>query len=513
MNVKLSATFGKSYLRIPLKKSPNIRHDDALEIDWSNVLAPENCSYLFGNPPFIGAKYQSKKQRDQVRQIASLGGSGGSLDYVCAWFIRAGEYLRWSKAKIGFVATNSVTQGEQVAQLWPILFERHKLEIAFAHRTFQWLSDAKGKAHVHCVIIGLVARDDEPKEKRLYSYIELDGDPAESKHSALSPYLFDASKLLNRHLVVEEINRPLKDIKRTIIGSKPIDGGYFIFTEDERTEFLAAEPAAVEYLHPYIGEDEFINGDVRYILALQNASPATLRKLPIVVDRMNSVALYRRGDIPSKKDAASGKPAKKRGVGTVAMAVTPTKFHVTVIPRGPFLVIPESSSERREYVPVGWLEPPTIPSNLVRIIPNANLWDFALITSRMHMAWLRNIGGRLKSDYRYSIGIVYNPFPWPDADEKTHEKISILAQAILDARQNHPESNLADLYDPAVMPLDLRKAHTILDHAVDRLYRKEPFLSDRERVEHLFALYEKLITPVLAALAPAVKSAKRRRFS
>ena len=187
MNVKLSATFGKSYLRIPLKKSPNIRHDDALEIDWSNVLAPENCSYLFGNPPFIRAKYQSEKQRDQVRQIASLGGSGGSLDYVCAWFIRAGEYLRWSKAKIGFVATNSVTQGEQVAQLWPILFERHKLEIAFAHRTFQWLSDAKGKAHVHCVIIGLVARDDEPKEKRLYSYIELDGDPAESKHKALRP--------------------------------------------------------------------------------------------------------------------------------------------------------------------------------------------------------------------------------------------------------------------------------------------------------------------------------------
>jgi hypothetical protein len=514
MNVKLSATFGKSYLRIPLRTSPNVLHNDALEIDWAHLLAPENCSFIFGNPPFIGAKYQSDNQRNQVRRIASLGGSGGSLDYVCAWFLKAGEYLRWSKAKIGFVATNSITQGEQVAQLWPLLFDRYKLEIAFAHRTFQWFSDARGKAHVHCVIIGLVAREDEPKEKRLYSYIEIDGDPAESSHLALSPYLFDASKLQDRHLVVEEISQPLREVKRPIIGSKPIDGGYYIFTEDERAEFLSQEPAALKLLHPYIGGDEFINGEVRYILALQQASPATLRTLPKVVERMKCVTQFRRGEILSKKDVAEGNTArKKRAKDTIKLGSYPQSYHVNVIPDAPFLVIPKVSSERREYVPVGWLEPPTIPSDLVFVLEKADLWDFGLIMSRMHMAWLRNIGGRLESRYRYSIGIVYNPFPWPDEDAESREKINSLAQAVLDARKNHPDSTLADLYDPDVMPHDLRKAHRDLDRAVDRLYRKEPFLSDRERVEHLFALYEKFSAPVLAAAAPDRKRTKRRRVS
>jgi hypothetical protein len=325
--------------------------------------------------------------------------------------------------------------------------------------------------------------------------------------------LFDASSLQNRHLVVEEINRPLTDVKRPIIGSKPIDGGYFIFTEDERTEFLAAEPGAKQFLHPYIGAEEFINGDVRYILALQKASPNILRNLPKVVERMNCVSRFRRGELPAKKRVEKDEDAKpkSRGKGTVAMANTPTAFHVTVIPDTPFLAIPEVSSERREYVPIGWLEPPTIPSNLIRILLDADLWDFGLITSRMHMAWLRNIGGRLESRYRYSIGIVYNPFPWAEADEKSREKIRALAQTVLDARTNHPDSTLADLYDPDTMPPDLRKAHRALDEAVDRLYRKEPFLSDRERVEHLFALYEKLTAPVLAAANSARGRTRRPR--
>lgn len=506
MNAKLSAAFGKSYLRIPLEKSPNIRHADALEIDWAEVLPPENCSFVFGNPPFAGAKYQSERQRAQVTRIAALGGSGGSLDYVCAWFVKAGEYVRWSKAPIAFVATNSITQGEQVAQLWPLLFERYKLEIAFAHRTFQWFSDARGAAHVHCVIVGLVHRDDEPKEKRLYSYNDIDGDPVESRHAALSPYLFDASKLENKHLVVEETNRPLKDVKRPVIGSKPIDGGYYIFDGAERAEFLAQEPGALPFIHPYIGADEFINGEMRYILALQGVSPNTLRSLPKVMNRIDCVKKFRRGELPAKKLADKGeKEIKKRGAGTIELAETPTEYHVTVIPDAPFLVIPETSSERREYVPIAWLRPPTIPSNLVRIVSNADLLDFGLITSRMHMAWLRNIGGRLKSDYRYSIGIVYNPFPWPEVDEKSRDKIRRLAQAILDARAGHPEATLADLYDPDVMPPELRKAHRDLDDAVDRLYRKEHFHSDRERVEHLFKLYEGLVAPMLAT------ASKKRR--
>lgn len=512
MNGRLSAAFGESFVRIPLKTSPNIHHADALETDWSTLLAPEKCSYILGNPPFGGAKYQSPKQREQVRRIAALGGSGGTLDYVCAWFLKAGAYLNMSRARIGFVATNSITQGEQVAQLWPLLFDRHQLEIAFAHRTFAWMSDARGMAHVHCVIIGLTRRDDEPKEKRLFSYDDIKGDPKESRHAALSPYLFDAGKLVNRHLIVEEVNQPLLDVPRPIIGSKPIDGGYYIFTEDERAEYLAVEPGADKFLRPYLGSDEFINGNVRYILALQDASPTELRAMPKVVERMNCVSRYRRGILPSKKEVAEGKnETRDRGKDTIKLAEKSQSYHVNVIPSAPYLVIPEVSSERREYVPIGWLEPPIIPSNLVRVIESATLSDFALITSRMHMAWLRNIGGRLKNDYRYSIGIVYNPFPWPTLDNAAKEKLEKLAQAVLDARAAHEGATLADLYDPDVMPPDLRKAHRALDAAVDRLYRKEPFASDRERVEHLFGLYEKLSAPMLASQARPTRRSRPRK--
>ena len=497
MNSKLSAAFGQSYLRIPLKVSPNIRHADALEIKWADVLAPEECSYVFGNPPFIGAKFQSEHQREQMRRIAALGGSGGSLDYVCAWFVKAGEYVRTSKAHIAFVATNSITQGEQVAQLWPLLFDRCALEIAFAHRTFEWLSDARGRAHVHCVILGLTRRDDEPKDKRLFSYTEINGDPVESRHLALSPYLFDASLIQNRHLVVQETSQPVARARKLISGSQPIDDGNYIFDVDGRAEFVAAEPEAEKFLRPYVGSEEYINGSQRWILSLQNAQPEELRSMPLVVERMRAVRAFRE---------------KSKRKSTLKIASHPTRYNVEVIPNAAFLAIPKVSSERREYVPVGWLQTPTIPSDLIFVLENADLWDFGLITSRMHMAWLRNIGGRLKSDFRYSIGIVYNPFPWPDSsDEKTREKIRALAQTVLDARTNHPDSTLADLYDPDSMPVDLRKAHRALDEAVDRLYRKAPFTSDRERVEHLFALYEKLSAPMLAAAAPVRGRVARRR--
>ena len=508
MNSKLSAAFGQSYLRIPLKTSPNIRHADALETDWNDVLAPEKCSYVFGNPPFIGAKFQSEKQRAQVTRIAALGGSGGSLDYVCAWFIKAGEYLRWSKARIAFVATNSITQGEQVAQLWPLLFDRYKLEISFAHRTFQWLSDARGQAQVHCVIIGLVARDQEPAEKRLYSYDDIAGDPVESHHAALSPYLFDAAKLSNRHLVVHEVSRSIAGAPAMIIGSKPIDGGYFIFSDEERNEFIAEEPTATRYIRPFIGGVEYTQGRSRWILALQEASPEEIRKMPAVMERLKAVKQYRRGEIPARKK--TGEKAKAPGISARALADTPSKFHVTVIPKQPFLAVPENTVSSREYLPLGWLEPPIIPSNKLRFIKDADTWHFGILTSKMHMAWLRYIGGRIKSDFQYSIGIVYNAFPWPDApDEKTRDKIRGLAQAVLDARRKHPNATLADLYDPNVMPTDLRKAHKALDEAVDRLYRNEPFQSDRERVEHLFKLYENLTAPMLTAASPSKMSRRK----
>jgi hypothetical protein len=511
MNNRLSLEFGEAYARIPLKVSAHIHNADALEIDWADVLPPKECSFVYGNPPWGGAKYQSEKQRAQVRRIAKLGGSGGTLDYVCAWFLKAGDYIRASKARIGFVATNSITQGEQVAQLWPLLFDRYGLEIAFAHRTFAWDSDAPGKVHVHGVIIGLTKREDEPKEKRLFSYDDINGDPHESRHAVLSPYLFDASALSNRHLVVEETSRSLGGAPKLIIGSKPIDGGYLIVGAVERQELIKAEPNARPFIHPFIGSVDYIQGGGRWILTLQNATPSQLRSMPRVMQLVKHVKEYRLGLRPPKTKADT--EPKAPGISARALAETPTQFHVTVIPEAPFLCVPEVSSECRDYVPIGWLKPPTIPSNLVRVLENADTWHFGILTSRMHMAWLRNIGGRLKSDYRYSIGIVYNTFPWPEADEKGKAKICELAQAVLDARTAHPNDTLADLYDPDVMPSDLRKAHRTLDVAVDKLYRAAPFGSDRERVEHLFGLYEKLIAPLAAAAAAKPKTRRARRNS
>ena len=501
MNNRLSLEFGRTYARIPIEKSPNIRNADALETDWAEMLPPEECSYVFGNPPFGGSKYQSTEQRAQVQRIASLGGSGGTLDYVAAWFIRAGEYVRRTPReslppRIGFVATNSITQGEQAAQLWPVLFDRHGLEIAFAHRTFAWGSDARGMAHVHVTIIGLDAAERGSTRKRLFSYEDVKGEPVESPHAVLTPYLLDGSGLANPHLVVREEGRPVNGLPRLVIGSKPIDGGHYIFNREERSAFLDAEPDAAPFLRPFVGAREYLQGGERWILALHDASPGALARLPRVRERIAAVRAYRQ--------TSKSKP-------TLKLAETPTLYHVNVIPDAPFLAISKVSSERREYVPIGWLQPPTIPSDLVFVLEGATKPTFALLTSAMHMAWLRHIGGRLESRYRYSIGLVYNTFPTPPGwanENADHSALEPLAQAVLDARAAHPDSTLAELYDPDLMPPNLRKAHQQLDRAVDRLYRSAAFASERERVEHLFTLYERLQAPLVAK---AAKRPKRKR--
>lgn len=481
MNVRLSLEFGENYARIPLRQSPHIVHADALEIDWEGVLPAPECAYVMGNPPFGGFVMRGPRQQEQLQRLGIL---GSRIDYVAAWFFKAGAYVQASNAKIGFVATNSLTQGEQVAQIWPTLFEQYGLEIAFAHRTFAWESEARGKAHVHVVILGLVKAEEEPADKRLFSYDVLTADPTESTHKVLSPYLVDASKLSDRHLVITRASESLCGAPPIRVGSKPVDGGLYIFHEEARAEFLKAEPAADRIMRPFVGGHELINGEARWILFPEGLPPNELRKMPAVMERIAAVRKHR-----------------ETGEGNLgrSLAEMPTKFHVTVVPDRPFLALPEVSSERRTYVPIAWLTPPTIPSNQALVIQDANLFHFGILTSRMHMSWLRNIGGRLESRYRYSSGIVYNTFPWPEADEARKEKIRTLAQTALDARTGHPGATLADLYDPDLMPADLRKAHRDLDAAVDKLYRREPFDSDRARVEHLFALYETLAAPLIAA--------------
>ena len=503
MNNRLSLEFGQTYARIPIEKSPHIRHADALEIDWADVLPPDECSYVFGNPPFGGSKFQSSNQRAQVRRVAALGGSGGTLDYVAAWFIRAGDYVQRAQPaagarppRIGFVATNSITQGEQVAQLWPLLLDRRRLEIAFAHRTFAWGSDARGKAHVHVIIIGLDVADHAPREKRLFAYEDINGEPLEGGHAVITPYLFDGGSLADPHLVVREEGRPINGLVQLLTGSQPIDDGHYIFNVEERLAFLDAEPDAEPFLRPFVGAREHLQGGKRWILALHDAPPATLARLPSVRARIAAVRAYRR---TSKRTS------------TLKLADTPTLWQVNVLPTAPFLVLPEVSSERREYLPIGWLEPPAIPSNKLRLLPNATLTDFAMLTSAMHMAWMRAVTGRMKSDYMYSVGVVYNTFPLPpgfaDADTTA---LDPLAQAVLDARAAHAGATLADLYDPDLMPPNLRKAHHALDRAVDRLYRRQRFGAERERVEHLFMRYEKMCAPLEAVMQAKPKRRRSR---
>lgn len=479
-NTRLGEDFGVSVPRIPLVASPSIRHGDALEIDWNDVLPAERCSYVLGNPPFVGFVFRGETQQRQTTALfARLGATGSRLDYVAGWFLKAAHYIAPTTAQAAFVATNSIMQGEQVAQLWPAMF-RTGVEISFAHRTFVW----PGRAAVHCVIVGFGPRSNEPKEKRLFSYELGRGNPIETRHAELTSYLFDPAGA-DRHLVVRRERTSLSGQPLITVGTKPVDGGHLIFDANERALFLDDEPGAVELLRPYLGGEEFINSSARWLLHAQAATPNALRSMPAVTRRIAAVRAYREG---------GGSLAR-------TLADDPTAYHVTLVPKAPFLVIPEVSSERRDYVPIGWVQPPTIPSNKLLVIEGAGLWHFGILTSKMHMAWFRHIGGRLKSDYSYSSGLVYNTFPWPHSTPAQRKTIETKAQAVLDARAlpKNITSSLAALYDPNTMPPELRKAHRDLDQAVDKLYRAKGFTSDRERVEHLFPLYEALVHPTAAA--------------
>ena len=483
LNNQLSLEFGETYVRIPLTKSPHLVCGDALDLHWADILGPADCSYVLGNPPFGGFVQRCASKKRRIGEVlAELGATGRRLDYVTAWFLKAGDYFREGTARIAFVAPNSITQGEQVSQFWPALFERYGLEISFAHRTFAWGSDARGAAHVHVVIVGLTDRKSVPAKPRLFLYENAKQDVEETAAGSISPYLIDTGRLRDPHLVVERRRSPVSDFPTIRVGTKPVDGGHYILDRDQRAELLERDPGAAKLIHPFLGGREHINGRKRWILVPSEASGTELRSMPRVMRRVEAVKHYRR---------------KEAGNLGQSLADNPMQFHVTVIPDAEFLVIPEVSSERRKYVPIGYLKPPVIPSNQLLVVENAKLHHFAMLTSAMHMAWLRHVGGRLKSDFRYSSGLVYNTFPVPrDSPDLTH--LQPYARAVLDARAAHPGESLAALYDPNVMPQGLRRAHAELDRAVDRLYRRSAFTSELERVEHLLSLYEELSTPLSA---------------
>ncbi len=506
MNLKVEVEFRQHYQRLPLRESAHIYHGDALEKDWGELLLAENCTYLLGNPPFGGSKVQGAKQRQQVREIAALGGSGGSLDFVAAWFIKAGEYVKSNhKIKIAFVATNSITQGDQVAQLWTVLYDRYQLEIHFAHRTFAWGSEVRGKAKVHVIIIGLAHQSDTPKQCRLFFYETPKGDPEELSCTAITPYLTDGSDQQSPHFFVKKISHPLNGFPEMRFGTQLIDDKNYIFTEEEKAEFLKAEPNSASLFRPYMGAKEFLNGKIRYALYLAETEPNTLDALPQIQKRISKVRRFR---------ANSDRPV------TQELSERPTEYAFSTIPDKPFLFVPRVSSERREYFVTGWLNPPIIPADSAIIVQEATKPLFALLTSKMHMAWLRAIGGRLKSDYRYSAGLVYNTFPLPnelgkfgsDEAQKKLMHLTPLADAVLEARANHKGSTLAQLYNPDLMPPDLRKAHQALDRAVDKLYRPNgSFTGEADRLALLLNLYEQQRAARLITEAKP-KRARRRRL-
>jgi len=474
MNLLLAERFGQYFVRLPLKKTARIVNDNALRLNWKHIINPAECSYILGNPPFIGGKYQSKEQHADMAAVAGDIKGFGLLDYVTAWYFKAAEFIQDTDACVGFVSTNSITQGEQVGILWNALFARG-VQIVFAYRTFAWQSEARGKAHVHVVIIGFSQNALGPK--RIYD--EADGIISVTEVRNISPYLVEGSDavILNRSI-------PFCRVPQIGIGNKPIDGGHYLFTPEEKAAFIAIEPESTPYFKRWFGSDEFINNIERWCLLLKDCPPEQLRKMPEVVKRVEAVRNLRLASI---------------SLPTQKLASTPTRFHVENFPAGNFLVIPEVSSQRRHYIPIGFMSAKDgLFSNKVRIFPFATLYHFGILTSSMHMGWMRQVTGRLKSDYQYSVKLVYNNFPWPqDVSAKQSAAVEQAAQTVLDVRAGYTASTLADLYDPLTMPPDLVKAHADLDRAVDRCYRPSPFTNERQRVEFLFALYETLSVPLL----------------
>jgi hypothetical protein len=469
MNNELSSEFsefGILYDRLPLKNHPNIFCTDALEIDWNDVIPSVDCSYILGNPPFAGSNSIKDDGRgEQIKQIANIGDSGGNLDYVCGWFLKSAEYVD-QKSSIGFVSTNSITQGQQPKYLFDLLFKKYNLKIDFAHQAFKWESESPGKANVIVVIMGFSKIGKHPK--KLFFYND-DKEIVVENPKFISPYLIGSDKQLP---VVRMSSQILNNLPQIIKGSQPRTK-LLIFTTEEKNEFLKRESGAEKLFRPYVNATEFLRSTYRWILNFQNIEPHELNKL-------NEI----------KKILEEIKKVRSKSSSAETRELHPTEYYATVIPTSPFLLVPATTSERREYIPLGYLEPPMIPSNATMIIENADLELFGLLISKMHMIWVRIVGGRLKTDLRYSVKIVYNTFPVPT---KGYSSLKKFAEKIIEVRKNHPESTLVDLYDPNSMLPDLKKAHTNLDREVEKLYRTKPFESDNERAEFLLSMYLKMI--------------------
>jgi hypothetical protein len=488
MNMQISNEFGQYFVRLPLKKAAKIIHGDALETDWENIVSKNALSFIIGNPPFIGSKIMKQNQRDQiVKQFDNADGSG-VLDYVTGWYIKAAKYIQDTKIKVAFVSTNSIVQGEQTSILWGQMLNKYKIKIHFAHRTFKWSNEAKGNAAVYCVIVGFANYD--TANKSIFEYEDIKGEAHEIKAKNINPYLVDA-----KDIFVGKRRKPICNIPEISFGSMPNDGGNFLFTDEEKNAFIEQEPKAEKFFRPLISAHEFLNGHKRWCLWLKNANPTDLKETKLVTERVENVRKLRE---ESTRQA------------TQKLAAFPTLFGEDRQPKSEYVLIPRHSSENRKYIPLGFFDENSIASDSCLFIEGAKLYHFGILMSSIHMVWVKNMCGRIKSDYRYSNELVYNNYPFPEnPNDKQVKAIETAAQKVLDARLEFPNSSLADLYDPLTMPPLLIKAHNELDKAVDLAYRPQAFTSEANRMVFLFELYEKYTADLFTKEKPKKPNKKK----
>lgn len=450
---------------LPLKTNENIVCGNALRMDWNDVLPASEASFCLGNPPFYGARMQSKEQKAELQEVFHGAKNSGNIDYVAGWYMKAAEYIGEHSVRCAFVSTNSICQGEQVANVWRPLYDLG-VRIDFAYDTFRWRNEANDQAHVFVVIVGFSKLGGC---KTLFHHVNPDAEPTVSFPDNINAYLSVAPDVF-----VWNRSKPICDVPKIGIGNKPIDGGNYLFKPEEKEEFLAAEPKAARFFRTWLGSDEFLNNRPRFVLWLGDTPSEELADLPLCRERIENVRQFRL--------ASSSTPTQK-------LADTPARFHVENMPQDTSILVPKVSSERRFYVPLGFIGPDTFCSDLVFLIPDATLYHFGVLHSQFHNAWMRTVCGRLESRYRYSAGIVYNNFIWPQPTNEQRSQVEKLAQAVLDTRCLHPDASLATLYDPDKMPDDLKAAHAALDAAVEAAYGVD-FQGDEEKiVAHLFKLY------------------------
>jgi hypothetical protein len=475
MNNEASAAFGRYFARLPLTAAAKIVHANAIPLDWETVVSKTELTYILGNPPFAGYSLMSARQREDVEKVFGSLEGGGVLDYVACWYKKTAEYIQDTAIEAAFVSTNSICQGEQVPVLWPELMNKHGIKINFAHQTFRWKNEARNNAAVYCVIIGFGW--EERKEKVIFHYADIAGGPAEAAASHINAYLVDAPAIF-----IQKRSRPLCNVPAMVKGSSPTDDGNFLLTQEERDNLLTQDKSLAELIRPFTGAREYLHNIPRYCIWLKDVSPAKYSRSKIILDRLEKIREFR---------AESRRKATSKG------ADFPSLFVEIRQPDTDYIIIPRHSSENRQYIPIGFLSKEVIAGDAAAFIPNATLYTFGVITSGMHMAWMRYVCGRIKSDYRYSNSIVYNNYPWPSPTAKQKEAVEKAAQAVLDVRAGFPDASLADLYEPLSMPPALVKAHKALDKFVEKAYGKE-FTNDADRVSYLFYLYQTLTEGLIA---------------